>query len=128
MVFAVVAILGHFSKTLLLFFVPQVVNFLWSTPQLFKFVPCPRHRLPRFDARTGLMHPSTFTCQRHEYRWLKSKANDTEVPNMTVINLCLQWMGPMKERDLCVVLLSLQAISCLFGFWCRYHLSTILFD
>ena len=34
--FAVVGILGHFSKTLLLFFIPQVLNFLWSCPQLFK--------------------------------------------------------------------------------------------
>ena len=34
--FAVVGILGHFSKTLLLFFIPQVINFLWSCPQLFK--------------------------------------------------------------------------------------------
>ena len=47
MTFAVVAILAHFSKTLMLFFVPQVFNFLYSIPQLFKFVPCPRHRLPR---------------------------------------------------------------------------------
>lgn len=47
MSFAVVAILGHFSKTMLLFFIPQVINFLYSVPQLFKFIPCPRHRLPR---------------------------------------------------------------------------------
>ena len=44
MVFAVCGILGHFSKTMLLFFVPQVVNFVMSGPQLFKLVPCPRHR------------------------------------------------------------------------------------
>ena len=48
MTFAVVGILGHFSKTLLLLFIPQVFNFLYSTPQLFKFVPCPRHRLPMY--------------------------------------------------------------------------------
>lgn len=47
MTFAVVGILGHFSKTMLLFFIPQVLNFLYSCPQLFHFVPCPRHRLPR---------------------------------------------------------------------------------
>ena len=47
MTFAVVGILGHFSKTMLLFFAPQVFNFVFSLPQLFKFVPCPRHRLPR---------------------------------------------------------------------------------
>jgi len=58
MTFAVVAILSHFSKTLLLLLLPQIFNFLYSTPQLFKLVPCPRHRLPRFNARTGLLEPS----------------------------------------------------------------------
>ena len=48
MTFAVVGILGHFSKTMLLFFIPQVLNFLYSTPQLFGLVPCPRHRLPKY--------------------------------------------------------------------------------
>ncbi|NXQ99048.1 GPT acetylglucosaminephosphotransferase, partial [Sagittarius serpentarius] len=47
MTFAVVGILGHFSKTMLLFFIPQVLNFLYSLPQLFHVIPCPRHRLPR---------------------------------------------------------------------------------
>ncbi|KAL9098998.1 MAG: hypothetical protein Q9163_005442 [Psora crenata] len=49
MVFAIVGILGHFSKTLLLLFVPQIVNFIYSAPQLFRLIPCPRHRLPRFN-------------------------------------------------------------------------------
>ena len=49
MTFAVVGIIGHFSKTMLLFFIPQIVNFLLSIPQLFRFIPCPRHRLPRWD-------------------------------------------------------------------------------
>lgn len=47
MTFAVVGILGHFSKTMLMFFIPQVFNFLYSCPQLFHFVDCPRHRLPK---------------------------------------------------------------------------------
>ncbi|NWR67369.1 GPT acetylglucosaminephosphotransferase, partial [Bucorvus abyssinicus] len=51
MTFAVVGILGHFSKTMLLFFIPQVLNFLYSLPQLFHVIPCPRHRLPRYCAR-----------------------------------------------------------------------------
>ena len=58
MTFAVVAILGHFSKTLLLFFIPQIFNFLYSTPQLFGILPCPRHRLPRYDNQTGLLNMS----------------------------------------------------------------------
>ena len=47
MTFAVVGVLGHFSKTMSLFFIPQVLNFLYSSPQLFGLIPCPRHRLPK---------------------------------------------------------------------------------
>ena len=47
MAFAVVDIQAHYSKTLLLFFLPQIFNFLLSCPQLFGLVPCPRHRVPR---------------------------------------------------------------------------------
>ncbi|GAA6062263.1 hypothetical protein JCM10212_000923, partial [Sporobolomyces blumeae] len=49
MSFATVGILSHFSKTLLLFFLPQVFNFVYSVPQLFGLVECPRHRLPRLE-------------------------------------------------------------------------------
>ncbi|EPQ31065.1 uncharacterized protein PFL1_01254 [Pseudozyma flocculosa PF-1] len=58
MVFSAVGILGHFSKTLLLFFAPQIFNFLLSCPQLFGLVPNPRHRVPRFDASTNSLYPS----------------------------------------------------------------------
>ena len=34
MTFAVVGILGHNAKTLLLFFIPQIINFLYSLPQV----------------------------------------------------------------------------------------------
>ena len=51
-------ILGHYSETLVLFFLPQIANFLYSAPQLFKLVPCPRHRLPRLEVETGLLYPS----------------------------------------------------------------------
>ena len=63
MTLAVVAILGHFSKTLLLFFIPQIVNFLYSVPQLFHFVPCPRHRLPKYDPATDTVSMSFATFQ-----------------------------------------------------------------
>ncbi|KAG0251518.1 tunicamycin resistance protein [Linnemannia exigua] len=58
MTFAVVGILAHYSKTLLLFFIPQIFNFLLSSPQLFRLVPCPRHRVPRYNRQTNLMEPS----------------------------------------------------------------------
>ncbi|CCJ30820.1 unnamed protein product [Pneumocystis jirovecii] len=41
MIFAVVGIIGHFSKTILLFFIPQIFNFILSLPQLFGIVECP---------------------------------------------------------------------------------------
>ena len=131
MTFAVVGILGHFSKTLLLFFIPQVVNFLWSLPQLARIVPCPRHRLPAFNASTGLMEPSTFECKPYQYLWLKrlNRLDDkaVKIPNMTVINLALSILGPMNERNLCCVLLGLQLITCAFGFFMRYYIAEFFF-
>ena len=47
MIFAVVGISNNLSKTVLLFMIPQILNFLYSCPQLFHFVDCPRHRMPK---------------------------------------------------------------------------------
>ena len=71
MLFAVVAIHGHFSKTLMLYFVPQIINFLYSTPQLFGLLPCPRHRLPRLNPETGLLEPSRFTLKYPSHPWAR---------------------------------------------------------
>ncbi len=117
MTFAVVGILGHFSKTLLLFFMPQIFNFLYSTPQLFKFVPCPKHRLPRFNAATGKMEPSKVRLDEKN-----------EIVNMTLINLCLRICGPMSEERLCTTLLALQTLCCALGLYVRYFLAQMIFD
>lgn len=61
MTFAVVGILGHFSKTMLLFFLPQIFNFIFSTPQLFHVIECPRHRLPKYVPESDILIPSTFS-------------------------------------------------------------------
>lgn len=58
MVLVSCGVLGHYSKTLLLFFLPQIFNFLLSCPQLFGLVPCPRHRVPFVDKSTGQLYPS----------------------------------------------------------------------
>ena len=116
MTFAVVGILGHFSKTLLLFFIPQIINFLWSTPQLFKFVPCQKHRLPKFNAKTGLMEPSTI-------KW-----GEKDMTNMTLINVFLRILGPMTEQQLCISLLAFQVVCCAFGLYIRYNLAQLVFD
>ncbi|CAN6484928.1 unnamed protein product [Victoria cruziana] len=102
MALAVVGILGHFSETLLLFFLPEVLNFLYSCPQLFKIVPCPRHRLPRFDPQTGLL---------------------TGTKDMNLVNLFLNLFGKCTERSLCIRLLLFQAISCLCCFGLRHLLA-----
>ncbi|KAK9917197.1 hypothetical protein WJX75_001761 [Coccomyxa subellipsoidea] len=75
MTIAVAGILGHLSETLLLFLIPQVLNFAYSLPQLFKIVPCPRHRLPRFEPATGLLHAT---------------------PNWNLVNLTLHVFGIYK--------------------------------
>uniref|UniRef100_K3WNH1 UDP-N-acetylglucosamine--dolichyl-phosphate N-acetylglucosaminephosphotransferase n=1 Tax=Globisporangium ultimum (strain ATCC 200006 / CBS 805.95 / DAOM BR144) TaxID=431595 RepID=K3WNH1_GLOUD len=115
MTFAVAGILGHFSKTLLLFFLPQVLNFLYSLPQLFKIVPCPRHRLPKFNAKTGLLEPSTITPESTR-------------SNYTVINLFLVVFGPMKENHLVWSLLAFQVLCCALAFYIRYELSSYFYD
>ncbi|MEE6513824.1 hypothetical protein FKM82_021654 [Ascaphus truei] len=78
MTFAVVGIVGHFSKTMLLFFIPQVLNFLYSLPQLLHIIPCPRHRMPRFDDSTGKLGMS----------YSKFKAKDLSPLGALIIKHC----------------------------------------
>lgn len=124
MTFAVVGILGHFSKTLLLFFIPQILNFVWSVPQLFRFVPCPKHRLPKFNAKTGLMEPSMVVISTTS----GGKRKKVEMANMTLINVFLQLFGPMHEQTLCIALLAFQSFCCGLGMYIRYNLAQIVFD
>merc|ERR1712154_685476 len=65
MCLAVCGIMGHFSKTLMLFFIPQILNFLYSVPQLFGLwgYKCPRHRLPRYDTETKLLYGEESMCR-----------------------------------------------------------------
>ncbi|ETV87521.1 hypothetical protein, variant [Aphanomyces astaci] len=115
MTFAVAGILGHFSKTLLLFFAPQILNFIYSIPQLFKIVPCPRHRLPKFNPKTGNLEPSTI-------------APDSTRANLTMLNLFLVLFGPMPEKRLVQLLLAFQVVSCVAAFGVRYGLSSVFYD
>ncbi|KAF2159342.1 hypothetical protein M409DRAFT_71117 [Zasmidium cellare ATCC 36951] len=147
MVFAVVAILGHFSKTLLLVFIPQIFNFVYSAPQLFALVPCPRHRLPRFNARTGLLEPSvaTFSDERplrpivgevlkilHKLKLVRVAVDETtgrvtESSNLTILNLWLVWRGPLREDRLALEILAMQTACGLAGLWVRHSLALMLF-
>ena len=113
MSFAVAAILGHFSKTLMLFFLPQIFNFVLSLyqiligPALFG-VPCPRHRLTRYDPNTGLLHAIT--------------------DHHNLLNFYLYFAGPLSEAALSVHLIILQIVSCALAFFVRYYVSTFFYD
>ncbi|KAL7092927.1 hypothetical protein ACP275_11G012100 [Erythranthe tilingii] len=102
MAMAVAGILGHFSETLLIFFAPQVLNFLLSLPQLAGIIPCPRHRLPKFDPKSGLL---------------------TGTNDGTLVNLFLRQFGRMSEKSLCIQLLVFQGVCCGFCFLLRWFLT-----
>jgi UDP-N-acetylglucosamine--dolichyl-phosphate N-acetylglucosaminephosphotransferase len=82
----------------------QVLNFAYSLPQLFKIVPCPRHRLPRFDSATGLLYAT---------------------PNWNLVNLALHLFGPCTEAALCRRLLGFQVVCCVCGMGIRWALTGV---
>ncbi|KAG5942190.1 hypothetical protein E4U53_007287 [Claviceps sorghi] len=146
MVFAVVGILGHFSKTLGLLLVPQMFNFAYSTPQIFGLVPCPRHRLPRFNARTGLLEPSVTSWSPDRQprplvaaalrllarlRLLRVTADPdgrlVDTSNFTLLNLWLLWRGPLREDRLACEITLLQLLVGLFGLFVRHKLALLVF-
>lgn len=144
MVFAVVGILGHFSKTLLLLFIPQVFNFLYSTPQLFHIIPCPRHRLPKFNSRSGLLEPSVTEWGRPPSAFISTvldildrlyliriKRNEQdeiiESTNLTLLNLWLLWFGPMREDKLALQITGVQVICGIFGLLVRHKFALLVF-
>ncbi|XP_028639564.1 UDP-N-acetylglucosamine--dolichyl-phosphate N-acetylglucosaminephosphotransferase isoform X1 [Grammomys surdaster] len=148
MTFAVVGILGHFSKTMLLFFMPQVFNFLYSLPQLFHIIPCPRHRMPRLNTKTGKLEMSYSKFKTNSLSFLgtfilkvaeslrlvtvhRGESEDgafTECNNMTLINLLLKVLGPTHERSLTLLLLLLQVLSSAVTFSIRYQLVRLFYD
>ncbi|CEP22143.1 unnamed protein product [Cyberlindnera jadinii] len=143
MVFAVVGIQGHFSKTLLLFFIPQIFNFIYSVPQLFNLVPCPRHRLPRFNEKDGLMYPSHAVFEKQLNPMVEKamvvlsklklleivqrEGRVVESSNFTLINLALVWFGPLREDSLCAVLLLLQFTIGLVALLARHTIGPWLY-
>lgn len=148
MVYAVVGIVGHFSKTLLLFFVPQIFNFIYSAPQLFKIIDCPRHRLPHFNPTTGKLEPSRARLEHPrkpivlvlqllkklhllEIWWPDSEKDKQsytlEISNMTIINLTLVILGPMREDKLTKILLGFQLFVGLSAIILRHTLAIMVF-
>ncbi|CDO95643.1 unnamed protein product [Kluyveromyces dobzhanskii CBS 2104] len=146
MVFAVVGILGHFSKTTLLFFLPQIFNFVYSAPQLFGLVPCPRHRLPKFNENDWLMYTSRADLKKEKPKRIvvvvlrllhNLKLIDLEIDpktnevlscsNMTLINLMIVWFGPMREDKLCYSILALQFFIGVSAICLRHLIGSLLF-
>uniref|UniRef100_A0A674HFZ3 UDP-N-acetylglucosamine--dolichyl-phosphate N-acetylglucosaminephosphotransferase n=1 Tax=Taeniopygia guttata TaxID=59729 RepID=A0A674HFZ3_TAEGU len=148
MTFAVVGILGHFSKTMLLFFIPQVLNFLYSLPQLFHIIPCPRHRLPRLNPSTGKLEMSYSKFKTKNLSVLgtsilkvvkilhivdvRSGTDEngeyTECSNMTLINFVIKLIGPTHERNLTLLLLLIQVLGSTIAFSIRYQLVRLFYD
>jgi UDP-N-acetylglucosamine--dolichyl-phosphate N-acetylglucosaminephosphotransferase len=99
-------------QSLLLLLIPQVLNFVYSCPQLFRLVPCPRHRLPskQMDANnkpTGLLVPSTM-------------GPEDPRDNLTLLCLALRKFGAMHERSLCVLLMAFQVVCAVCALVIRY--------
>ena len=143
-VFAVVAVLGHFSKTLLLLLLPQIANFVYSAPQLFRLVDCPRHRLPRFNARSGLLEPSVTPWPRAPGRLQSALialletagclgvvrdegGRVVETTNMTILNLWLVWRGPLREDRLLNEIVAMQVLVGLLGLFIRHKAALLIF-
>lgn len=145
MTFAVVGILGHFSKTLLLFFIPQIINFLYSVPQLFHFVPCPRHRMPKFNAGSGLLESSKTQFRVSELNaigklcvnvfrafrlieWKETSDGVVTTNNFTLINFLIVLLGPIHEGSLTKRLIAVQVISTCVAFVIRYPLAKYFYE
>ena len=148
MVLAVIGILGHFSKTLLLFFIPQILNFIFSVPQLFGWIQCPRHRMPKWNEKTnklnmsytGPFKPKSLSLMgRVSYRILrllrlvhvKEKLGEdkdmVDMSNLTLINLALKIFGPKHERNLTIIMLVGQVLFSIAGFGIKFYLAKLLY-
>ncbi|XP_071806356.1 UDP-N-acetylglucosamine--dolichyl-phosphate N-acetylglucosaminephosphotransferase-like [Asterias amurensis] len=148
MTFAVVGILGHFSKTMLLFFIPQVINFVYSVPQLFHIIPCPRHRLPKFNPETDKVGMSYTKFKTKDVNiigklilkifgvlrlieireGLGEDGEYTECNNFTIINFVLKLVGPTHEARLTTYMLIIQVFGSIVAFTIRYQLARVFYD
>ncbi|KAG4304847.1 hypothetical protein PORY_001900 [Pneumocystis oryctolagi] len=145
MIFAIVGIIGHFSKTILLFFIPQIFNFILSLPQLFGIVECPRHRMPKLNLSTGLLEPSMImftqkpsllsaiilrTLAKIGIVRLKIHPDTKEIQgttNLTIINSILVVLGPKREDILTMIIMGIQAVMGLMGLVIRHKMAKLIY-
>ena len=141
-VLAVSGILGHFSKTMLLFMLPQVVNFVYSVPQLFRLIPCPRHRMPVYVPAKDCVSVSytdwvdcDFICK--PVIWLfetfslakvERKKGKIRFSNLTLLNFVL-WKSrrPLKEAAVVNIILLIQIVWTFIAFFLRYKAAGLLY-
>nr|BAN66137.1 N-acetylglucosamine-1-phosphate transferase [Babesia bovis] len=97
--FAVVGLVCECSLLMLLLFIPQLINFVVSIPQLIGILPCPRFRAPRYNAGTGLLEHTS---------------------HYTLLNMLLRALGPMSEQKLSFICLVAQVLCCFIGL-SAYH-------
>merc|ERR1711879_507507 len=128
MTLASICIVGHFSKTMIVVLIPQALNAVYSMPQLFRFIgiPCPRHRMPAFDAERGYVKNSYTQFKVEElprlgklvfwllrtFRLADVRPADAEgvvqMRDLTLINFTLYAFGSCREDVLCIRLLLIQ--------------------
>ncbi|CAG9534994.1 unnamed protein product [Cercopithifilaria johnstoni] len=148
MTLASACILGHFSKTMALFLIPQIFNFIYSIPQLFHLVPCPRHRLPKYDSKTDTVDMSTVEFKENDLKPLtnvvlnfldtfgfldkkiieKDDVRWTVINNLTLLNLVLKFTGPIHEKKLTEILLILQILFSLLAFFLRFYVARLMYE
>lgn len=87
--------LGETSIICHFLLIPQLINFLYSVPQLFGFYECPRHRLTKYNRETDQLEGIR--------------------TNMNLLNLSLRILGPTNEGVLCTKLLIFQIACSLVG-------------
>jgi len=103
----VCGILAHFSKILLLFFIPQLINFTVSIPQLIGIIPCARHRLPRYD--------------------IPSNKVEGKPEHWNLLNIYLRIVGPRTEKQTNEELMLLQVFCNLGALAAIYLVPPVLF-
>ena len=82
-----VSVAQHKTEKLAIMMLPQIVNTLFSLPEMIG--ECPRHRMPKYDVKNNVLLPSG---------------------KGTLLNNILRVCGPMSEVKLCSIALALQGV------------------
>jgi UDP-N-acetylglucosamine--dolichyl-phosphate N-acetylglucosaminephosphotransferase len=145
MTIAASGIIGQSSKTVLLFMAPQVLNFLYSIPQLFGIIPCPRHRLPVYvedrdvvsisytdwlDPKTELSwlgRSTVYVLESFKLAKVERSRGKLRVQNLTLLCLSLWLFGDMRESSLTDTLLAFQCFWSLIAFVVRYFVAGLVY-